>query len=265
MAPSTTSASESTPTAEQLKRVGQTFSEAAFALLAFTKQIAPAIDSIKAANITEFEKFALAEHRGEEHALISDLDSGELTDKFFAMSDVMFRHSDEYSRIMRRMALVYLIALYDALLCDLLKVVFRRNPKMLKSGERTMTYEEILSFETTDGLVSRIVDQEVYKFGFLSLSDQAMYVHKRLKLQLTHSSTELSELIEFREVRNLLVHANGVVNEKYIKTVKGSAYVVGDVVEIDGEYLRRAFTRFSDAAENFCEALIEKFGRERSG
>ena len=163
-----------------------------------------------------------------------------------------------YPNLTFRMSFVYLVALFDAFLADIFSEVVRARPTILKSSKKQISYDRLLEFETFEAMVEFIASRELNDLNYKSIKDQAEYYRDRFGVVIDDSSVSVSELVELRCTRNLLVHSNGIVNHIYLEQVSGSMYRSGDEVQVDAEYFGSAANSLGSVASFITAKLIEK-------
>lgn len=167
-------------------------------------------------------------------------------------------HTSEYPNLTYRMSSVYLVALFDAFLADVFSEVARARPKILSSSKKQISYDRLLEFDSFDALVEFIASRELNELSYKSIKDQADYYRDRFGVALEDSGVPVSELIELRATRNLLVHNNGVVNHIYLELVPSSTYKAGDDVKVDANYFDQAVKSLEAVAAFITTKLAEK-------
>ena len=92
--------------------------------------------------------------------------------------------------------------------------IFRKNPKTLKS-EKTETHKFILEHETMTELRGALVDKRMQKLDtFAKLKD---CFRKDFGFELFASEREYEFIDEILMLRNVLVHNNGHIDEKFMR------------------------------------------------
>ena len=164
----------------------------------------------------------------------------------------------EYPNLSYRMSFVYLIALFDAFLTDVFSEVARARPDILRSSKKQISYDRLLDLGSFDALVDFIASRELNELSYKSIKEQADYYRDRFGIALEDSGVPVSDLIELRSTRNLLVHNNGVVNHIYIELVPSTAYNAGDEVRVDANYFNQAAKSVEAVAAFITTKLVEK-------
>jgi hypothetical protein len=160
-----------------------------------------------------------------------------------------------YPKMTHEMALIYLVALFDAFTVDCLSSVLAERPEMLRSSKQ-ITYERALEFEDRAALIAHLIEREMIDVGYKSVADQAEYIHQKLNIRLEESGVTIAELTELHARRNLLVHSRGVVNSVYIAATRNNVTRVGDRLTVDDAYLKRALDAL-DMVATLCVSGTE--------
>jgi hypothetical protein len=169
-----------------------------------------------------------------------------------------------YPNLTFRMSFVYLIALFDAFLADVFTEVVRVHPGILKSSKKQISYDRLLEFGSFEALVEFIASREINEVSYKSIKDQAEYYRDRFGVALEESGVLVSELVELRATRNLLIHNNGLVNHIYLEQLASSTYKLGDEVQVDASYFDQAVKSLDEVASFITRRLIEKHGNRPS-
>lgn len=162
-----------------------------------------------------------------------------------------------YPTLSLRMSYVYLIALFDAYLSDVLEEVMLFRPELLRS-KKQLTYEKILEIGNFEKLVEYLVKREINELSYKSIRDQTDFYRERFGLVIEESGVSVEQLIELRASRNLFVHGNGIVNHIYLDQVVDSRYVAGDVLIMDIDYFKSSFDKIKMLADYIAEWIITK-------
>jgi hypothetical protein len=136
------------------------------------------------------------------------------------------------SQRMLEMLLARAVDNFEKYIVDLLREVLRQQPSMLKSKQHSLTLEDILSHGSIDELVHSIIESKVNGLsyeGFASI--QEWCAARGITLSVPEGATPL--LVEYLATRNVIVHNRCHIDEKYLRTVSGSARKIGDLRDID--------------------------------
>ena len=153
------------------------------------------------------------------------------------------RFNDSGAKI-RSSILLSLIATFDAVFSDLCKYLMRGIKEKYEGSDRKYTVEEILSLESVDDLVEKVISDEVDHIMNGSHSDQVKFFEKTFNLSFIEIFPRWPEYIEIFERRNLAAHGDLKVNKFYIDKCRAAGYKnlphLGQKLEIDRKYMGQA-------------------------
>ena len=153
------------------------------------------------------------------------------------------------------MTLSYLISYQEAMFKDFLLVVLVNQKHSLKS-KNTITYKDILAYESLDELVKALAQKEVDKLGHGSVDDISTYIKDKFNVSMD-SFDKWEFIVESTYRRNLVIHNKGVTNEVYCKRIKGTE--TGKKLTLDIEYVVNVANNLIELSEYCSNAFIEKF------
>lgn len=149
---------------------------------------------------------------------------------------------------------------FQVYLAELLSLVMRARPEVLKSREM-IAVEDVLSCSSMDEVLARIAESHVARVSRGGFLEVASYLNG-MKISIG-SAEEVSRLAALVEARNLLTHKQGAIDQKFairfpdLGGVGGNlrAYFTGMLSAI-GELLK--------AVERIDGAVADKFSLERN-
>ena len=176
----------------------------------------------------------------------------ELLKRILQNAELSLRSAD----FIRDMSLVYLVVEFESFLKELLKVTFQKKPQILASSEKTITYEELVRFNTIEDALNEIIEKEASKIVNEGIEKMNRSFNKKFKMRLS----DYVDWEKFKERfyrRNIIVHNNGVVNKTY-KSKTG--YTNGNIKLIVTEsYLEETFDIFQDMSFLISGKFESKF------
>lgn len=149
-------------------------------------------------------------------------------------------------RNLPHMLLIWLVAVYDSFLMQMLRAMFLSRPELLKSGQRQISYDKLLEFQDFDDATEFVIEKETEGILRESHAEQVRKISGYLgDTPLTKDLTIWPHFIELCERRNLLVHTDGIVSTQYLEVCRKYGYDVsnikkGDRLKVGWTYLRRA-------------------------
>lgn len=185
------------------------------------------------------------------------------------MNQQAFKHMQNVPNMFHSMLLTYAISHFDVFLSNMMSYLFNKNFKLLKTGSKTMTYAEVLSFESMLDLKKKLIDREIYQLGYGSIKNRIEYFKNKLHLDINFlqdgvekkniKSIYLDNLIETYSARNIIIHNNGVVNEMYLKDNHNSSYKLGEKLNLTGKYIMKSMYYLDGASSAIHHAIKAKY------
>ena len=149
--------------------------------------------------------------------------------------------ANDSTGILYEMAFVYRIALFDAFVSDVLVVLFVHRQDLLKTDKKQISYAGAISMAESGTLIEFLAAKEVEAFTFRPFLDQMKWLEQRLQYDILQSDKNILEsLNEIVARRNLLVHANGVVNDRYVAAVGSTSLTIGERAGVSRDYYTKA-------------------------
>jgi hypothetical protein len=131
-----------------------------------------------------------------------------------------------FYRLMTEMTLCRAVDNYLVYLTDLLSLIFRSRPESLRSGEE-VSLDFVLAHATRSNLIKALVDRKVNQLSFYGMRALSQYLSKKLGFALFPKEADLDRAILLVEMRNLIVHGRGIVNETFVQRVVRSSFPRG--------------------------------------
>lgn len=158
------------------------------------------------------------------------------------------------------MALIYVVTLMEAFTKEYLVHLFSQKPALLKSS-KSITYEEVLSFDKFSDLNNFLAEKEVEQVSYKNIDQLAEYVNSKLKLEINASISWWNICREANYRRNLIVHNRGIVNKTYMSKIK-TASPLGTKLKVSPNYLQDATNAIKDYVQFFHNSITEKLAIE---
>jgi hypothetical protein len=166
--------------------------------------------------------------------------------------------SKRFYGLMAEMALCRVVDNYLCYISELLAMLFRSHPECLKSSEQ-ITLEFVLSHRTRSRLIRAIADRQVNRLSYQGMRDLNEYTSRKLGLPLLVDDSQLSQAIELIEMRNLIVHARGMVNEVFLSRTGGAGRELGSRLSFSFERVRKHADFMTKCVAGLEERAHEKF------
>jgi len=168
---------------------------------------------------------------------------------------------------LNKMYLVYMFCLFEGYISDIIYFLFKNKSECLKSEQKKIDFNFQYFIESTkEEMLESIIRNELVKISVNPdrLKDYFIKNPFRIDLQELCTFTELDEiwlgerridialskesywedLREYYNMRNVIVHRSGVIDQFYIDNIKNSKYKIGDKPNINDNYV------------NYCLELI---------
>lgn len=162
----------------------------------------------------------------------------------------------EFAEMIRQLSLVYLVAIFEAYVVDVIRDILLVCPDALKSGKK-VTYEEVL--ENREQVVTFLAEKEVGELLYKAFPDMAKYFNEKFNIDVSDSEVSTEAIVEILETRNIHIHNKGIVNRKYLKRVQDSKFKLGYYRPITQDYLKDAIDLVSRQARFINNKVQEKY------
>lgn len=179
------------------------------------------------------------------------------------------RHADrsdaliEGSQHLPKVSTIGIISSYDAILGDLLRVIFSRKPEIIFNSEKEVKFSELIQLNSIEAIRESIVNNEIEGMLRQSHHEQFLSMEKKFGMPLREGLDVWPDFIELCERRNLLTHTGGVVSEQYLKNCekhgRKSNAEVGERLQVDIEYLASAINIVSEVGHKIIHTMWRKF------
>lgn len=185
------------------------------------------------------------------------------------------RHRDradaliEGAQHLPKISTIGIISSYDAILSDLLRVIFKQKPEIIFTSDREVKFSELLELQTLEAVRDSIISNEIESVIRNSHHEQFSWMEKKFGMKLREGLDVWPDFIELCERRNLLTHTGGVVSEQYLRNCehhgRKSKHQVGDKLEVDIDYLTSAIDIVSEVGYKLIHTMWRKFLPDERG
>lgn len=178
----------------------------------------------------------------------------------------MYHNREDIRRALKEMMMVYLVIIFEEFLTNVLSALFRKRHDVFRSSGKSIEYVEVLEHSDIYELVKTMSKNEakdVVESGIVILNK---YLKKRFHLYLD----KRDDWRDFKEIfhrRNIVVHNYGVPDTIYIKETKSQRKFKGkkvDWLEINDQYIDKAFDMFGSYSHDIMHFFGEKYGQKKS-
>jgi hypothetical protein len=162
----------------------------------------------------------------------------------------------QHTVLLAEMAFLRVVDNYLTYLTELLSEIFLARPETLRSSEQVKV-DFVLGHASMDELIARLAQRKVDRLAFSGMGELANYFGEDLKLPLFLVDGDLERAVRLIEVRNLLVHNRGIVNERFKFRVRTSTEDIGSQVTVDSD--RDDISWLVDAVSNLDGRALVKY------
>ena len=161
----------------------------------------------------------------------------------------LFLFSLRTPQFIREMSLVYLVTSFEVYLSDILKLTFRARKEMLKTSQKSITYEKAISYPDLDSLLDGIIENEIKELLNKNIDDISKTLRNRFgdSLNLEDPAEAWQSFREYWYRRNIIVHNHGISDSTYNQKTK-SNYNQGKRLLVEQDYLNEGFDLFESCA-----------------
>lgn len=146
---------------------------------------------------------------------------------------------------------------FEVYLTELLRFLLTYRPEMLSSSDEKVELTFVVG--NMDRLTEALADRKVRELSYRSLASLSDYCQKNWAFPLLTGSYASDQAEEIVALRNLLVHARGVVNPYFLEQVGFSQYALGQRVEVSYELLTEAISNINQLVEDIDRRAAVKF------
>jgi hypothetical protein len=164
----------------------------------------------------------------------------------------------QFPELIRVLGLLYLVAIFESYLVDIVREVLLTCPDALKSG-RQFTAETIMKLGTQKQIISYLAEEEVDQLLYKSFPDVVDYFDKKFRINLNASGVSRENIVEALATRNIHVHNRGIVNQRYLELVGGSIFKAGAYKPVTRRYLRDSIDSISTLVEFINTEVQRKY------
>jgi hypothetical protein len=167
--------------------------------------------------------------------------------------------SPAFGKILWSEELVMIITLLDAFMVDSMRTIIRAQPAILNS-EKSIKISEVLATKSWDGLLSYLTNEEVDRFGGLSVEKQVKALEgKPLNLSLQINKADLDIVNEAESVRHIIIHNGGKVNQQFIERTGKTDIGEGEQYPLGSSFVAKSSVSSERIALKVFDAISKKF------
>lgn len=163
-----------------------------------------------------------------------------------------------FEKVLSSQALIMVFAHIEGFMADTLRVVCTVRPDVLKS-EKKVDWATALAFDKKEDLISYLTERYVFEFGWQNLPKRLELLKKDTGLEIEYPQSELELIAMAENIRHVIVHNAGRVNQAYIEKTGRTDLAVGDLVPVTLEYIYQLSNAARMLASDLFFAVSKKF------
>ncbi|MCV0365657.1 MAG: hypothetical protein K5798_00125 [Nitrosopumilus sp.] len=176
--------------------------------------------------------------------------------KFFGEQIKLARFSKTTESFVKEMGLVYLITQFEEFLKDTLRLVYIKNPSILKSSKK-IEVSELIDIKDVEDIKNLAIENQIEDLLHEDIEEIASYLNVKLKINLIKKK-EWKEFAERFYRRNILIHNDGIPNKLYHKKTNTKSKERLDITE---KYFSKSLMLFEKISHDIAHYCEDKFSK----
>jgi hypothetical protein len=176
-------------------------------------------------------------------------------------------YEGEQSYLILQMILCRTVDNFLTYVSDLMTLIFRERPEVMRSNDK-VSFNDVLQFSSMPELIAHLADRRVHELSYRGLSDLAKYFEEQMGIALAADPDALRYLAVSVEIRNLISHNRGRVNQMFLDRLKrlGEAtnLRVGDEFTWAGNKVLDVMMNIDNAVNRLDERAVAHFKLPRT-
>lgn len=152
-----------------------------------------------------------------------------------------------------------LVSILEDYVKDIMQYLFTKFPQHLFLKKEKIELSKLIEFQTLEELRERVIKEKVISLSYNNLADMVKYIEKEFSVAFNFKELVYELLVEITNVRNILVHNKGLINERFLANVSDEKYSLGARVSIPIESIHETAEAFHAVVEKMHLGLINKF------
>ncbi len=206
---------------------------------------------IRESKLTGFCQSKARRQQIEKERDIYELDLSKYTE--FRSIDLRADAAQFIGKQVPKMLLIGIVSGLDHHISQLVRYIINKYPNMVFDADKSVSIKDIFRSNSLGEFKEYMIDREVEDISRKSFGDQIKWIEKRsgINKDISKEYSSWQSLIEIIERRNLFAHADGIVNDLYIKNIP---YDTDSPARIDrGVELFASAKYFEASIHNICE------------
>ncbi len=203
---------------------------------------------------TQFDQINLFHNKNE---YINSLNKKK--DKFDKLGFDPFEKIDLIKEHMLKMGLIYLFSLFEAFNKDFFQILFFNKPYLMKSKNKKLDYETLLSFSEINELHEFLSHKEVDKYGYNDINDLSKLLLEDFNINLEDDFEYWKGLRENYYRRNIIVHNDGKISRIYLNKLDLPDEQLNIELKSDNMYLGECCRNIQNYMTFISDSIRRKF------
>lgn len=161
------------------------------------------------------------------------------------------------------------ISVFEDYLKEILEYLFNSYPHHIFKRKATLPMTKLLEYDSLELLKDSLIKEKVISLSFNNLVEVIGFIEDEFKVDMEIDIEVLESLTELTLIRNILVHNKGIVNEMFLRKIKGhhhlleKPYELGTKIIVSPPEMNDLFELLLDLGENIYGKLNNKYGKAR--
>ena len=157
------------------------------------------------------------------------------------------------------MGLVYFFSMFEAFNKDYFQELFIFKPDLMRSKEKEVDLDYILQFKKIEDLHKSLSQNQVDKLGYIDIDKLSKSILKKFKVDIKKNLDCWSNLRESYYRRNIIVHNDGKISEKYLKKLPLGKDKLDEELSCDIEYIWKCHYDIQAYMDFIDDSIRKKF------
>ena len=150
---------------------------------------------------------------------------------------------------------------FQTYVVSIIREVLRKRPEILSSSTYSLDVKSIFEHSTIDSLVRDLVERKVDDLSYRGFEELAGWCRKQ-GIPLVVPSGSLDQVIELIATRNAIAHNGGVIDHKYLATVKNPRFKIGEIRVLEVDDLLGTTSLLGEVVGATDSLAVSSFGLE---
>ncbi len=150
---------------------------------------------------------------------------------------------------------------FDTYIVSILREVLRKRPEILRTREQNVSVEYVLQFHSIQELTNDLVEGKVNSLSFEGFKALQAWCSKR-DIPLAVPEDMSDTIVELIATRNCIVHNRGLIDDKYLRTVRNPKFRKDQKRNIEISDFEEAVQMLNRVVLATDKGVASKFGLE---